>query len=133
VEVADGGSPLHHLEIAFADLPRALAFWSWFVGELGFEPYEQWQGGESFRRGDFYVVVRSAEVDLDLPFREGSVGLHHVAFHAASREQVDAVTTGVRDRSYEVLYEDRHPYAGGYYALYCRGPEGMKIELVAPD
>ncbi len=133
--MAEVDSPLHHLEIAVADLARALSFWRWFVGELGFEAYEQWQGGESFRRGDFYIVIRAAEADLDLDpaFLEGRVGLHHVAFHAISREQVDRVTDGVRARGYEVLYEDRHPYAGGYYALYCRGPDGMKIELVAPD
>jgi catechol 2,3-dioxygenase-like lactoylglutathione lyase family enzyme len=133
--MSDRETPLHHLEIAVSDLPVALAFWGWFVGELGFEPYEQWEGGASFRRGDFYVVIRTAEADLDLdpPFREGRVGLHHVAFHAASRTQVDAVTDGVRARGYEVLYDDRHPFAGGYYALYCRGPDGIKIELVAPD
>jgi catechol 2,3-dioxygenase-like lactoylglutathione lyase family enzyme len=122
---------LHHLELAATDLDKALEFWRWLLGELGYEPYEQWDGGESFARDDFYVVLRQANTDE--PFVEGRAGLHHVAFHARSRDHVDSVTEGVRARGLTVLYEDRHPFAGGYYALYCRDPEGIKVEVVAPD
>ncbi len=122
---------LHHLELAATDLHKALEFWRWLLGELGYEPYEQWDGGESFLHGDFYVVLRRA--DTDEVFAEGRAGLHHVAFHARSRDHVDAITEGVRERGLNVLYEDRHPFAGGYYALYCRDPEGIKVEVVAPD
>jgi catechol 2,3-dioxygenase-like lactoylglutathione lyase family enzyme len=53
--------PLHHLELAAGDLEKALGFWRWLLGQLGFEPYEQWDGGESFLCGDFYVVLRQAD------------------------------------------------------------------------
>ena len=122
---------LHHLELAATDLEKALEFWRWLLGELGYEPYEQWEGGESFLRDDFYVVLRQANTDE--PFVEGRAGLHHAAFHARSRDHVDSVTEGVRARGLTVLYEDRHPFAGGSYALYCRDPEGIKVEVVAPD
>jgi hypothetical protein len=47
---------------------------------------------------------------------------------------VDEITADVREREdATVLYEDRHPFAGGYYALYCEGPEGTKVEVVAPE
>jgi hypothetical protein len=52
----------------------------------------------------------------------------------ADREQVDEITAEVRERDdATVLYEDRHPYAGGYYALYCEDPEGVKVEVVGPE
>ena len=41
---------------------------------------------------------------------------------------------GIRERDdATLLYEDRHPYAGGYYALYCEDPEGIKVEVVGPE
>lgn len=47
---------------------------------------------------------------------------------------MDALTACVRERGdATVLYEDEHPHAGGYYALYCEGPEGVKVEVVAPE
>ena len=63
-----------------------------------------------------------------------AAGLNHLAFHGSSREQIDRLTASVRERAdATVLYEDRHPYAGGYYALYCEDPEGIKVEVVAPE
>jgi hypothetical protein len=47
---------------------------------------------------------------------------------------VDEITEGVREReNAAVLYEDQHPFAGGYYALYCEDPEGVKVEVVGPE
>jgi catechol 2,3-dioxygenase-like lactoylglutathione lyase family enzyme len=122
---------LHHLELAAADLEKELEFWRWLLGQLGFDPYEQWDGGESFLCSDFYVVLRQA--NREERFEEGRAGLHHVAFHARSRDHVDLITAGVRRRGLSVLYEDGHPFAGGYYALYFRDPEGIKVEVVAPE
>lgn len=131
--LADHAGELHHLELAAADLETAVAFWGWLLGELGYEPKNDWDGGRSWRKGPLYVVVVAASRP-DHPFDRDAPGLDHLAFHAASREQVDDLTAGVRDRGdASVLYEDRHPYAGGYYALYCEGPEGVKVEVVAPE
>ena len=63
------------------------------------------------------------------------MGLNHLAFHAASKEQVDDVTAWVRASGFTVLYDDRHPHAGGpdSYALYCEDPNRIKVELIAPS
>ena len=45
--------------------------------------------------------------------------MNHVAFHAASRDQVDTLTAGVRDR----------PDA----SLLCEDPAGIKVEIVGPE
>lgn len=124
---------LHHVELYASDLDASVDFWDWLLGELGYEPKEEWDGGRSWVNGPTYVVlVRAA--DIDRPFDRRSPGLNHLAFHAASREQVDELTAGVRERGdATVLYEDRHPFAGGYYALYCEDPEGVKVEVVGPE
>jgi len=130
---ADRAGQLHHVELYASDLDASVAFWGWLLGELGYEAKNAWDGGRSWVNGPTYVVLVDAEND-DQPFDRNAAGLNHLAFHAASREQVDEITAGVRERSgSSVLYDDQHPYAGGYYALYCEDPEGIKVEIVAPE
>lgn len=130
--LADHAGELHHLELYAADFEAAVGFWGWLLGELGYERKNDWEGGRSWRNGPLYLVLVAAS-NPDHPFDREAPGLNHLAFYAASREQVDDLTAGVREREdASVLYEDRHPYAGGYYALYCEGPEGVKVEVVAP-
>ncbi|NEU57630.1 VOC family protein [Halorussus sp. MSC15.2] len=129
----DRAGQLHHLELYASDLDASVAFWDWLLGELGYEPKNEWDGGRSWVNGPTYVVLVQAD-GSDAEFDRLAAGLNHVAFHAASREQVDDLTAGVRDRGDStVLYEDRHPFAGGYYALYCEDPEGVKVEVVGPE
>lgn len=124
---------LHHVELNASDLDASLEFWGWFLGELGYELKNDWEGGRSWVNGPTYVVLVEAEAP-NHPFDRRGPGLNHLAFHAASREQVDDITDGIRARDdASVLYEDRHPYAGGYYALYGEGPDGQKVEVVGPE
>lgn len=123
---------LHHLELYASDLESSLPFWDWLLGELGYEPKNEWSGGRSWVNGPTYVVLVQAD-ESEQPFDRRAAGLNHVAFHAASREQVDDLTWQLRDREdATLLYEDRHPFAGGYYALYCEDLEGIKVEVVGP-
>lgn len=69
-------------------------------------------GGRSWINDPTYVVLVAADGAEE--FDRNAPGLNHLAFHAASREQVDAITAGVRERTDSaVRYEDQHPYAGG--------------------
>ncbi|RBI61509.1 glyoxalase [halophilic archaeon] len=124
---------LHHVELYVSDLAASVEFWGWLLAELGYEPKNEWDAGRSWINGPTYVVLVRAD-ESDHPFDRQAPGLNHLAFHAASREQVDEITAGVREREdATVLYEDGHPFAGGYYVLYCESPEGVKVEVVGPD
>ena len=124
---------LHHVELYASDLEGSVGFWDWLLGELGYRVKREWNNGRSWVNGPTYVVLVQAD-DPDQPFDRHTAGLNHLAFHAASREQVDEITAAVRERDdTTVLYEDRHPFAGGYYALYCEDPEGIKVEVVGPE
>jgi catechol 2,3-dioxygenase-like lactoylglutathione lyase family enzyme len=127
---------LHHVEIYCADLKVTTEFWGWFLGLLGYTVYQEWPSGRSYRLGPTYLVFVQAEQRFcDEPYHRCRPGLNHLAFHAGSRRQVDEVTVLLRDRGVRILYEDRHPYAGGpgCYAVYFEDPDRMKVELDAPD
>ena len=62
-------------------------------------------------------------------------GLNHLAFHVDTADEVEELVGSLRDRGTRLLYEDRHPYAGGvdHYAAFVEDPDGLKVELVADD
>ena len=126
---------LHHIEIYVSNLEKSTRFWSWFLSELGYELYQEWEQGKSFKLNDTYLVfVQVEEKHLDVKYHRCKAGLNHLAFHAESREDVDRMTEQLRLKQIKILYEDQHPYAGGegYYAVYFEDPDRMKVELVAP-
>ncbi|GLG01227.1 hypothetical protein Alches_12660 [Alicyclobacillus hesperidum subsp. aegles] len=127
---------LHHIEIYVSDLQRSAEFWGWFLPELGFEPFQEWDEGRSWKLNDTYLVfVQAKRKHLDIPYNRCRVGLNHLAFHADSRQQVDDLTEKVRAKGMTILYEDRHLYAGGanHYALFFEDPDRIKVEVVAPS
>lgn len=127
---------IHHLEIYVSDLERSTEFWGWLLTELGYEQYQKWEKGISWRFGAAYLVfVQAEDRFLDVPYHRCRVGLNHLAFHAESRAQVDSLTRQMRDRGVPILYENLHPYAGGeqYYAVYFEDPDRIKVELTAPS
>lgn len=130
--IAERAGELHHVELYAADLEAAVGFWDWLLGELGYEPKNDWDAGRSWIRGPTYVVVKAANDDG--PVDRETPGLDHLAFHAGSRAQVDRITDRVRERDdTALLYGDRHPYAGGYYAVYFEDSVGITVEVVGPD
>lgn len=123
---------LHHVEIYVRDLEAANGFWSWLLARLGYQPYQEWDEGFAWRRGDSYLAFVAAP-EPAAGYDRRQVGLNHLAFHAGSEEEVDELTAALRERGVRILYEDRHPHAGGpdHYAVFVEDPEGIKVEVVA--
>ncbi|GAA4161911.1 hypothetical protein GCM10022286_20240 [Gryllotalpicola daejeonensis] len=130
--MSDVGMP-HHIELRTADLTGAVQSWGWLLGRLGYEPYQEWSAGRSWRRGPVYVVLESAPISGAHDRR--TPGLSHLAFHAGSRQDVDALWADAPDHGWSQLYSDRHPWAGGasHYAAFLENHERFKVELVASD
>lgn len=124
---------LHHLELYVADLERSLGFWGYLLGRLGYEPYQEWDDGMSWRLGPTYLVFVQAPEETEFDRRRP--GLNHLAFHVDTANEVEELVGALRDRGTRLLYEDRHPYAGGedHYAAFVEDPDGLKVELVADD
>jgi catechol 2,3-dioxygenase-like lactoylglutathione lyase family enzyme len=126
---------LHHVEIYVSDLEKTINFWGWFLNNLGYEQYQKWEHGISWKFNETYLVFVQAEQRfLEVPYHRSRVGLNHLAFHAKSKEQVDTITEELEGKGINILYKDRHPYAGGkdYYAVFFEDPDRIKVELVAP-
>ncbi|MFC4353878.1 VOC family protein [Chryseomicrobium palamuruense] len=126
---------LHHIELYVSDLIRSTEFWGWLLEELGYEPFQSWESGQSWKLAETYIVfVQAEERFLDIPYHRCRVGLNHLAFHASSRQQIDEMTVKLREKGVKLLYTDKHPFAGGdnYYAVFFEDPDRLKVELVAP-
>ncbi|GGH19521.1 VOC family protein [Paenibacillus segetis] len=127
---------IHHLEINVSNLGKTISFWEWFLLELGYEQFQKWDSGISWKHGDTYIVfVQVEERFTDISYHRCRVGLNHLAFHASSRAQVDAITAKLIEMGVSILYSDRHPYAGGHehYAVFFEDPDRIKVEIVAPS
>lgn len=127
---------LHHVELYVSDLARSVEFWGWLLGALGYEPFQTWASGRSWRRGPTYIVlVQAATGHLAPPYDRRRVGLNHLAFHAGSRAEVDRLSAELARRGVPILYPERHPHAGGEdsYAVFFEDPDRIKIEVTAPE
>ncbi|AZB42057.1 hypothetical protein CEF21_07005 [Bacillus sp. FJAT-42376] len=126
---------LHHIELYVSDLNKSIEFWGWLLEKLGYEPYQKWEKGRSWKGNEAYIVfVQAEERFLDIPYHRCRVGLNHLAFHARSRHQVDEITNELKEKGIPILYPDKHPFAGGneHYAVFFEDPDRMKVEVVAP-
>ncbi|PXW91837.1 catechol 2,3-dioxygenase-like lactoylglutathione lyase family enzyme [Streptohalobacillus salinus] len=126
---------LHHIELYVSNLSASLEFWGWLLETLNYQPYQSFTGGQSWKLNDTYLVfVEAEEAYKTPPYHRKQIGLNHLAFHAASRTQVDLITEALRAKGYQILYQDQHPYAGGpdYYAVFVEDPDRIKVEIVAP-
>jgi catechol 2,3-dioxygenase-like lactoylglutathione lyase family enzyme len=77
--------------------------------------------------------VQTEERFRECKYHRCHSGLNHLAFHGLTKEFVDKLTGKLKSKNITILYEDRHPYAGGagYYAVYFEDPNRMKVEVVA--
>ena len=126
---------LHHVELYVSDLERSVAFWTPFMAILGYEP-DRWSGVMNYVRGaneTYFCLLPAEPGHLAAGYHRKRVGLNHLAFRTSSRAQVDQVANWVKSSGYTLLYEDKHPYAGGsnYYAVFCEDPDRFKLEVVA--
>ncbi|MGA4990567.1 VOC family protein [Nonomuraea bangladeshensis] len=124
---------LHHVEIWVPDLDRATRSWGWLLTELGYEVFQEWPDGRSWRLGTTYVVLERSPALTAGSHDRLRPGLNHLAFHAGGRVEVDALAERAAAHGWTLLFPERHPYAGGerHYAAYLADEDGYEVELVA--
>lgn len=125
---------LHHIELWVPSLVRAAASWGWLLGELGYEPYQEWPDGQSWRAGPTYVVIEQSPARTAFRHDRCRPGLNHLAFYVGSREQVEVLAAEAAHHGWRLMFADRHPFAGGdqHYAAYLENADGYEVELVGP-
>lgn len=130
-----GRGSLHHVELWVPDLPRACEQWGWLLGELGYQRFQDWEQGRSWRLGGTYLVVEQSPALTASDHDRLRLGMNHLAFHAGGRASVDALTAAGPAHGWTLMFPDKHPHAGGndHYAAYLTNSDGFEVELVAGE
>ena len=131
---------LHHLDLVVSSLERSLAFYrellGWtesgeIVGERGERVVYIWPPG---RAPDWFGSLGLREKQSGahgVPYDRYAVGVHHVAFLARSREEVDERGAWLRERGVEIESgPEEYGYMPGYYAVFFYDPDGIKLEIL---
>ena len=131
---------LHHLELWVPDLERSVRSWGWLLAELGYAPFQSWDAGRSWRQGGAgsrgpYVVIEQSKALTAQRHERQRPGMNHLALWAGSRVEVDTLVAAAPGHGWNLLFADRHPYAGGpdHYAAYLEDFDGYEVELVARE
>ena len=118
------GQP-HHIEYYVNDLQTARSFWTWFLGNLDYQPYQEFGEGFSLRHtsGTYLVFVEVKKEFLNQNNSRQGNGLNHIAFQGKSQEQLHSLELEIPKhggrvlKSYEgyLLFEDANDLAAEVY------------------
>jgi catechol 2,3-dioxygenase-like lactoylglutathione lyase family enzyme len=138
--------PLAHVDLTVGHPERSIPFYAAFFAALGYRRERisspDFEGPSPTRAswvidyGDgasFDVELRPARFESrDRPHDRYQPGLHHLAFHAESRTDVERVHRGMLAIGATVLDPptDYPEYGAGYYAVFFADPDGVKLEVV---
>ena len=116
------------------DVETHQAGFGWVLARLGYHINQEWPEGKRWRAGVTYIVIEQAPDRVAGRHDRCRPGLNHLAFHVASREELDDVVLHAPDHGWRLLYPDRHPFAGGddHYAAYLENRAGYQADTVAP-
>jgi catechol 2,3-dioxygenase-like lactoylglutathione lyase family enzyme len=128
---------MHHLRLTVTDLAEAHGFYGPLLGFMGYELFQRtparlgWVAAAPGGGRQFVIVTLAAEEHRHERANRRRAGLHHFAFCASSRADVEALhalmtIAGARTEGPPAAYD----YQPGYYAAYFLDPDGTKIEFV---
>lgn len=137
---------IDHIQITVKDMASAVPFYDSFLPLLGFSL--RGKAEATIDTHDFHVVEYShprlsfAITSPRTVFRNDHVhrrrpgSLHHLAFRAGSRDEVDRLHDQLKALGVEIVSPPRHypEYKpAGYYAVFFKDPGGIKYEIVTYD
>jgi glyoxylase I family protein len=127
---------VHHIDLVVSSIERSLPFYRELLAPLGWHGVGEVEGerGETiwYLSGPGTSIgLRQAQTERDRPYDRYEVGLHHVAFEAASRATVNERADWLRSRDVEIESgPEEYSYSPGYYAVFFYDPDGIKLEIV---
>jgi glyoxylase I family protein len=128
---------VHHIDLSVTDPRRARPFWDAVLGHMGYRVSTEYDhGGYDFdigTRGAAFASIGIRPVSGANAARAHdrySAGLHHLAWNAASRGDVDALFALLGKIGATILDAPKHypEYSEDYYAVFFADPDGMKLE-----
>jgi catechol 2,3-dioxygenase-like lactoylglutathione lyase family enzyme len=133
---------IDHIQITVKDLNVAENFYDKFLPVLGFDIKNKVTA--FIKEHDFHVIEYTHDLlafaitspretfKNDTINRRKPGALHHLAFKANSREEVDKAYKELIKIGADIVSEPQiHPeYSKNYYAVYFKDPENIKYEIV---
>jgi catechol 2,3-dioxygenase-like lactoylglutathione lyase family enzyme len=129
-------SGVHHVDLVVSSIQRSLPFYRELLVPLGWQGVHEVEGERGETIHYLYgpgssIGLREALTASDEPVDRYRVGLHHVAFEAASRAVVNERAEWLRERGAEIESgPEEYWYSPGYYAVFFYDPDGLKLEIV---
>lgn len=126
---------VNHIDLTVRDMTVSAPFYDALLGFLGYACVK--------REPALHVwdLVRDGEIVGGFALRAArsprehdryAAGLHHLAFHAADRADVDRTHAVMKGKGAVILDPPAgYPqYGAGYYAVFIADPDGVKLEVV---
>lgn len=122
---------INHVALTVSDLERSEAFYNTLLEFLGYEQAENIPQLILWASPNGVITISPSHPESPNQKHDRySPGLHHLAFSADDREQVDQLYQLLVERGVEILDPPaEYDYMPGYYALYFLDPDGIKLEL----
>ena len=129
---------VHHVDLTVRDPGASRAFYEAVLGFMGYAVTDEHARGFDMdlngADGAFCSigVMRADGPNAERPHDRYSPGLHHIAWTAESRADVDALhALLVRIGAAILDAPAEYPqYGAGYYAVFFADPDGLKLEYV---
>lgn len=127
------------MDLVVSHRRRALEFYAAVLAPLGFDRQREITGeqGEPVtyisRTGERGALsLRESHDNRDQrPFDRYDIGVHHICLAAPSREVVAEVFGAAKAAGAQIESEPReYDYTPGYYAVFFRDPDGIKLEVL---
>ena len=128
---------IHHIDLTVKDAHASRAFYESVLGFMGYRLSDTYPHGYDFdlKDSDSFCsigIVSARGENADRAHDRYSAGLHHIAWTAASRDDVDAMHAHLLSIGATILYPPAaYPkYGPTYYAVFFADPDGLKLEYV---
>ncbi len=126
---------MHHLDLTVQDLGRSTPFYSAVLSFLG---YRLTRDDETGLEWDLKLLphwvcsIGIKPARSERAHDRYSCGLHHFAWNADSRDDVDRLHASLLEIGTTILDAPaEYPqYGTGYYAVFFADPDGLKFEFV---
>ena len=132
---------IHHIALTVNNWVVTKPFYQGLAKALGAEvlienrghPHRREEGQVLIFAGDGFMfsVWEAYAEHRNNKFIDYNIGLHHFAFQAESRQAVDDLYETVKKLGAEIVNPPQeYDYVPGYYAVFFRDPEGIRLEYV---
>ena len=135
---------IHHIDLTVKDAHASRAFYESVLGFMGYrlsspmhDSNEVDPNGFDFdlKEGENFCsigILSARGENADRVHDRYSIGLHHIAWNAANRDDVDAMYAHLLSIGATILDPPAaYPkYGPTYYAVFFADPDGLKLEYV---